>query len=207
MGDKASIVAGGFADEANWGEPVVLEGANFDVSYLEREENGRTQGYWVMPNGGNILVGKAKGGAGVVPLLDGPLSTIYTTRQPWERGKQAPTPPDTNEGADQAVVEAPFMTAHAGRIYLTYSGGTVDKYYSLGLLTAAGDANLLASAPTRRPRRRRSPERVTTPSSRMPTAISCWPTTPVPTPTRTPSPTRPGPAASSTPTATRGSSR
>ncbi|WP_181373582.1 family 43 glycosylhydrolase, partial [Microbacterium sp. HMWF026] len=146
MGDKASIVAGGFADEANWGEPVVLEGANFDVSYLEREENGRTQGYWVMPNGGNILVGKARGGAGAVPLLDGPLSTIYTTRQPWERGKQAPTPPDTNEGADQAIVEAPFMTAHAGRIYLTYSGGTVDKYYSLGLLTAAGDANLLDPA-------------------------------------------------------------
>jgi LPXTG-motif cell wall-anchored protein len=141
-GDTASIAAGGFFDEHNWGEPVVLDGAAFDVTYFEREENGTTQGYWVMPNGNRILVGKARGGDGAVPLLDGPLSTVYTTSQPWERGKQAPTPSDTDEGADQAVVEAPFMIEHGGRVYLTYSGGTVDKYYSLGLLTATADAPL-----------------------------------------------------------------
>lgn len=145
-GDTASIAAGGFFDESNWGEPVVLDGAAFDVTYFEREENGTTQGYWVMPNGNRILVGKARGGDGAVPLLDGPLSTIYTTSQPWERGKQAPTPSDTDEGADQAVVEAPYMIEHDERVYLTYSGGTVDKYYALGLLTATGDADLLDPA-------------------------------------------------------------
>jgi GH43 family beta-xylosidase len=141
-GDSASIAAGGFFDESKWGEPVVLDGAAFDVTYFEREENGTTQGYWIMPNGNRLLVGKARGGDGVVPLLDGPLSTVYTTSQPWERGKQAPTPSDTTEGADQAVVEAPFMIEHDGRIFLTYSGGTVDKYYALGLLTADADAPL-----------------------------------------------------------------
>jgi LPXTG-motif cell wall-anchored protein len=141
-GDAASIAAGGFFDEKNWGEPVVLDGAAFDVSYFERVENGVTQGYWIMPNGGRLLVGKARGGDGVVPLLDGPLSTIYQTSQVWERGKQAPTPSDTNEGQDQAVVEAPYMISHDGRIYITYSGGTVDKYYDLGLLTADADADL-----------------------------------------------------------------
>jgi len=141
-GDAASIAAGGFFDEKNWGEPVVLEGAAFDVSYFERVENGRTQGYWIMPNGGRILVGKARGGEGVVPLLDGSLSTIYGTSQVWEHGKQAPTPSDTNEGRDQAVVEAPYMISHGGRIYVTYSGGTVDKYYDLGLLTADANATL-----------------------------------------------------------------
>ncbi|WP_295832506.1 family 43 glycosylhydrolase [uncultured Microbacterium sp.] len=141
-GDSASIAGGGFFDEKNWGEPVVLEGAAFDVSYFERVEDGRTQGYWIMPNSGRLLVGKARGGEGAVPLLDGPLSTVYETSQVWERGKQAPTPSDTTEGQDQAVVEAPFMISHGGRVYLTYSGGTVDKYYDLGLLTADADAVL-----------------------------------------------------------------
>ncbi|WDG17286.1 family 43 glycosylhydrolase [Microbacterium sp. Clip185] len=141
-GDEASIRAGGFFDEANWGEPTVLEGAAFDVSYFERTENGSTQGYWIMPNGGRLLVAKARMGDGVVPLLDGAPTTIYTTSQVWERGKQAPTPADTNEGSDQAVVEAPYMLQHGDRIYVTYSGGTVDKYYSLGLLTASADAAL-----------------------------------------------------------------
>lgn len=141
-GDEASIRAGGFFDEANWGEPTILEGAAFDVSYFERTENGSTQGYWIMPNGGRLLVAKARMGDGVVPLLDGALTTIYSTSQVWERGKQAPTPADTDEGSDQAVVEAPYMLQHGDRIYVTYSGGTVDKYYSLGLLTASADSAL-----------------------------------------------------------------
>ncbi|MDQ1169149.1 GH43 family beta-xylosidase [Microbacterium proteolyticum] len=142
-GTEESLRNGGLVNQANWGEPTILEGAAFDVSYLERQENGATQGYWVMPNGGRVLVGKAKMGAtGTVPLLDGGLSEIYALSQPWEYGKQAPTPSDTNEGADQGIVEAPFMVEHGDFIYLTYSGGTVDKYYDLGMLRAPKDADL-----------------------------------------------------------------
>ncbi|MDQ1123559.1 family 43 glycosylhydrolase [Microbacterium trichothecenolyticum] len=142
-GTEESLRNGGLVNQANWGEPTILEGAAFDVSYLERQENGATQGYWVMPNGGRVLVGKAKMGAtGTVPLLDGGLSEIYALSQPWEYGKQAPTPSDTNEGADQGIVEAPFMVEHGDYIYLTYSGGTVDKYYDLGMLRAPKGADL-----------------------------------------------------------------
>src|SRR5699024_2822140 len=79
---------------------------------------------------------------GTVPLIDGGLSQIYSLSQPWEYGKQAPTPSDTNEGGDQGIVEAPFMITYGDHIYLTYSGGTVDKYYDLGLLRAEKDADL-----------------------------------------------------------------
>lgn len=146
-GTEASLRDGGLIDPANWGEPSVLQGAAFDVSYLERDENGTTQGYWLMPNGNKLHVGKATmGPKGTVPLIDGGLSQIYTISQPWEYGKQAPTPSDTNEGNDQGVVEAPFMFTYGEFVYLTYSGGTVDKYYQLGLLRAAKDADLKSAA-------------------------------------------------------------
>ncbi|WP_206543027.1 LamG-like jellyroll fold domain-containing protein, partial [Microbacterium testaceum] len=106
IGSDESLRSGGLMNQQNWGEPTVLDGAAFDVSYLERDENGVTQGYWVMPNGGKLFVAKAKmGPKGTVPLLDGGLSEIYALSQPWEYGKQAPTPSDTTEGADQGIVE------------------------------------------------------------------------------------------------------
>jgi len=143
IGSAESLAAGGLVDQANWGEPTILEGAAFDVSYLEREEDGATQGYWVMPNGAKLWIGKARmGPKGTVPLIDGGLSQVYALSQPWEYGKQAPTPSDTGEGADQGIVEAPFMISYGDWIYLTYSGGTVDKYYDLGLLRASRDADL-----------------------------------------------------------------
>ncbi|PPF58857.1 hypothetical protein C5C13_06855 [Clavibacter michiganensis] len=142
-GTDASIAAGGFLDQSNWGEPVVLDGAAFDVSYFERTEAGAQQGYWIMPNGGQILIGKAKmGPKGTVPLVDGQLTRVYSESQPWESGKRSPTPSDTSEGADQGIVEAPFMVQQGDAISITYSGGTVDKYYSLGLLTTTANADL-----------------------------------------------------------------
>ncbi|WP_219813285.1 family 43 glycosylhydrolase, partial [Rathayibacter sp. AY1A3] len=142
-GTDASIAAGGFLERGNWGEPVILDGAAFDVSYFERTEAGAKQGYWVMPIGGQIMVAKVKQGPkGTVPLVDGTLSRVYGESQPWEIGKQSPTPSDTTEGRDQGVVEAPFMVQQGDRIHITYSGGTVDKYYSLGMLTADATADL-----------------------------------------------------------------
>ena len=142
-GTDASIAAGGFLDQTKWGEPVVLDGAAFDVSYFERTEAGEQQGYWIMPAGGQILVGKAVAGPkGTIPLVDGELRRVYGESQPWEFGKRSPTPSDTSEGSDQGVVEAPFMVQQGDAISITYSGGTVDKYYSLGLLTTTADADL-----------------------------------------------------------------
>ena len=141
-GSEEALQAGGLVDPENWGQPTILEGAAFDVSYFEREENGTTQGYWIMPRSAKLWIGKVAKGDGVTPLLDGPLTEIYSITQPWEYGKQAPTPSDTNEGSDQAIIEAPYMFEHDGYIYITYSGATVDKYYTLGLMRAAADADL-----------------------------------------------------------------
>lgn len=142
-GTDESIKDGGFFDKTKWGEPVVLDGAAFDVSYFERTEAGKQQGYWVMPIFGEIKIGKVKAGPkGTVPLVDGELRGVYRESQAWEIGKQAPTPSDTTEGRDQGVVEAPFMVQQGDEIYLSYSGGTVDKYYSMGMLTAGANADL-----------------------------------------------------------------
>ncbi|MBF4461306.1 MULTISPECIES: LamG-like jellyroll fold domain-containing protein [unclassified Rathayibacter] len=142
-GTDASIAAGGFFDQTKWGAPVVLEGAPFDVTYIDRQENGATQGYWILPSGNSISIAKAQmGPKGTVPLIAGASSRVYSQSQAWEQGKRSPTPSDTTEGTDQPVVEAPFMVQQGGKMYLTYSGGTVDKYYSLGMLTADATADL-----------------------------------------------------------------
>lgn len=141
-GSEEELRGGGLVDPENWGQPTILDGAAFDVSYFEREENGITQGYWIMPRSAKLWIGKVAKGDGITPLLDGALTEIYSITQPWEYGKQAPTPSDTNEGSDQAIIEAPYMFEHDGYVYLTYSGATVDKYYTLGLLRAEADADL-----------------------------------------------------------------
>lgn len=141
-GDEQSIKDGGMLKAENWGEPTVLEGAAFDVTYMEREENGKTQGYWLFPKNAGLYVAKAKMGDGVVPLVDGGLQKIYQVSQVFEYGKYAPTPGDNSEGSDQAIVEAPFMFEHGDYVYILYAGGTVDKYYTTNLLRASKDADL-----------------------------------------------------------------
>ena len=145
-GDEQSIKDGGFLKAENWGKPTVLEGAAFDVTYMDRKENGKTQGYWLFPKSAGLYVAKAKMGDGVTPLVDGELKHIYQVSQVFEYGKAAPTPGDTTEGNDQAIVEAPFMFEHGDYIYILYAGGTVDKYYTTNLLRARKDADLQNAA-------------------------------------------------------------
>lgn len=141
-GDEQSIKDGGFLEPKNWGEPTVLEGAAFDVTYFEREENGKTQGYWLFPKSAGLYLAKAKMGDGVTPLVDGSLKHIYQVSQQFEYGKYAPTPGDNTEGSDQAIVEAPFMFEHGNYVYIAYAGATVDKYYNTNVMRASKDADL-----------------------------------------------------------------
>lgn len=85
-GDEQSIKDGGFLEAENWGEPTVLEGAAFDVTYFEREENGKAQGYWLFPKSAGLYLAKAKMGDGVTPLVMAALST--STGQPAVRVRQ-----------------------------------------------------------------------------------------------------------------------
>ena len=141
-GDEQSIKDGGFLEAENWGEPTVLEGAAFDVTYFEREENGKAQGYWLFPKSAGLYLAKAKMGDGVTPLVDGSLEHIYQVSQQFEYGKYAPTPEDNSEGSDQAIVEAPFMFEHGDYVYIAYAGATVDKYYNTNVMRAAKNADL-----------------------------------------------------------------
>ena len=141
-GDEQSIKDGGFLEAENWGEPTVLEGAAFDVTYFEREENGKAQGYWLFPKSAGLYLAKAKMGDGVTPLVDGSLEHIYQVSQQFEYGKYAPTPGDNSEGSDQAIVEAPFMFEHGDYVYIAYAGATVDKYYNTNVMRAAKNADL-----------------------------------------------------------------
>ena len=150
-GTDADIAAGKMLDKTYWGAPVILGGApSFDVSYFERVENGAVQGYYVLPNtpaGAQISVVKATmGPKGTVPQFSGSTSRIYSINQPWQYGKQEGSYSATGEGIDQGIVEGPYIVSHAGQLYLSFSGGTVDKYYDLGVLRAAPDADLTAAA-------------------------------------------------------------
>jgi hypothetical protein len=85
-------------------------------------------------------------GEGTVPLAAGDFKQIYKISQIFDYGKQAPTPDDDVEGSDQGVVEAPFMFEHGEYIYIAYSGGTVDKYYTTNLMRASKNADLQSEA-------------------------------------------------------------
>ena len=141
-GDAQSIRDGGMLKAENWGEPTVLEGAAFDVTYFEREEDGVTQGYWLQPKNANLYVAKARMGEGETPLAASDFKQVYAISQVFDYGKSMPTPSDASEGTDQGVVEAPFMFEHGDYVYIAYAGGTVDKYYTTNLLRAAKDADL-----------------------------------------------------------------
>ncbi|HWU22406.1 MAG TPA: family 43 glycosylhydrolase [Nocardioides sp.] len=145
-GTDADVAAGRLMDASYWGAPVKLTSSPYawDVTYFQRQENGVTQGYYVLPNATipmSFQIVKARMGAGVVPLFDGPSTTIYRSTKPWQYGKDSYT--ETDEGtSDHDVIEAPFVMSYGGTTYLTFSAGTVDKYYSLGVMRAADDADL-----------------------------------------------------------------
>ncbi|MFC3495664.1 family 43 glycosylhydrolase [Glycomyces rhizosphaerae] len=142
-GSEQDVSDGKMLDAAYWGTPIELPGvAAFDVTYFEQDG----QGYYLIPSAATIRVVKAQMGEGVVPQTTGATTTIYGCSKPFHYGKQEGSYSSTNEGVDQCVVEGPYVVEHDGRIYLTYSGATVDKYYTLGLLQADANADIMDPA-------------------------------------------------------------
>lgn len=141
-GTLEQLKNGGMLDSEQWGEPVILENVPaYDVSYYE-DENG--QGYYIIPW---ILIAKVKSGEGVVPQVDGPQVQLKTSEWPWEYGKyEGSITADNPEGTDQPVVEGPFLFDYGDKVYMSYSGATVDQYYTLGLMMADKGSDLLNPA-------------------------------------------------------------
>ncbi|HIY19654.1 MAG TPA: family 43 glycosylhydrolase [Candidatus Blautia avistercoris] len=140
---EEDIQAGGMLDKNQWGDPIILEGApSFDVSYYE-DENG--QGYYVLPNtpgGAQISIVKAKSEG--VPQFDGEKVMVKTIEFPWEYGIYEGSVSASNpEGTDQGVVEGPYLFSYGDKVYISYSGATVDKYYCLGLMVADKGSDIM----------------------------------------------------------------
>ena len=142
-GTQEQMDAGGMLDADQWGEPVILENVPaYDVSYWEDEETG--QGYYIIPW---ILIAKAEMGDGVVPQVDGQQVQLKVSEWPWEYGKfEGSITAQNPEGIDQPVVEGPFLFDYGDKVYMSYSGGTVDKFYTLGLMMADKGSDLLNPA-------------------------------------------------------------
>lgn len=156
IGDKDSstsieedIRAGGMLEAEQWGEPIVLNlpsdtFASFDVSYYQADDG---QGYYIIPRSASLFIIKAKGGAGTVPQPQGNAVRLKGLQWPWEFGIEEGSVTESNpRGNDQGIVEGPYLFAYGDKVYISYSGATVDKYYCLGLLMADKESNLMDPA-------------------------------------------------------------
>lgn len=66
---------------------------------------------------------------------------VKTIEFPWEYGIYEGSVSASNpEGTDQGVVEGPYLFSYGDKVYISYSGATVDKYYCLGLMVADKEA-------------------------------------------------------------------
>ena len=146
---EEDMKAGGMLAAEQWGEPIVLNlpsnaAASFDVSYYQAPDG---QGYYIIPRSANLFIVKVKGGEGVVPQPDGEAVKLKGLQWPWEYGVAEGSVTDSNpEGNDQGIVEGPYLFEYGDKVYISYSGATVDKYYCLGLMMADRGSNLMDPA-------------------------------------------------------------
>ncbi len=143
---EEDMKAGGMLKAEQWGEPIVLSlpspaAASFDVSYYQAADG---QGYYIIPHSANLFIIKVKGGVGTIPQPEGDAVRLKGLQWPWEYGIQENSVTDSNpEGDDQGIVEGPYLFEYGDKVYISYSGATVDKYYCLGLMMADKDSNLM----------------------------------------------------------------
>ncbi len=143
---EEDIQAGGMLDASQWGEPITLDlpsdaGASFDVSYYKADDG---QGYYIVPRNAQLLIIKARGGDGVTPQPEGSATTLKGLQWPWEFGiYEGSVTPSNPKGNDQGIVEGPYLFSYGDKVYISYSGATVDKYYCLGLMMADKDSDLM----------------------------------------------------------------
>lgn len=146
---EEDIQAGGMLEPSQWGEPITLDlpsnaNASFDISYYEAE-NG--QGYYIIPRDAKLMIIKVKGGEGVIPQADGNAVTLKGLQWPWEFGIYEGSVTASNpKGDDQGIVEGPYLFEYGDKVYISYSGATVDKYYCLGLMMADKGSDLMDPA-------------------------------------------------------------
>jgi GH43 family beta-xylosidase len=129
-GTAEDMQQGGMLKRSNW-QPKALQSSpcGFDMTYAE--VNGT--GYYIWPNHCRLHIQQ------VDPLdphrLTGEAVVIKSLEWPFEYGKH------NIEGTDQGIVEGAAVLAYGDKLYLSYAGATVDKYYCTAVMTAAAGAD------------------------------------------------------------------
>ena len=98
----------------------------FDTTFME--VNG--QCYYVTPKDGKIWITTFDADDPLTPT--GPLVQLSEADMSWE----------CNLRTNQAIDEGPAILRHNGKVYIIYSGSTVDQHYCLGMIYADEDSNL-----------------------------------------------------------------
>lgn len=117
----------------NDGEFLATSGLTYDMTYFEHKNE-----HYVVYNYG--------GPAGTRDEISTLLIAKVNPKEPWKLTTDPVVINKPNYGWERLtteVVEGSFILKHGDNIYLTYSGSGVDTTYSIGLLTANENSDLL----------------------------------------------------------------
>ncbi|WP_337099893.1 family 43 glycosylhydrolase [Paenibacillus sp. YIM B09110] len=134
-GTMEDIQQGGMLNKENW-KPKALQNSpcGFDMTFAE--VNG--VGYYIWPQSGSLHIQK------VDPIdpakLTGQAVTIKSIEWPFEYGKH------NVDNVDQGIVEGAAVLQYQNKIYLSYAGATVDKYYCTAVMIADAGADMMDPA-------------------------------------------------------------
>ncbi|MBD3921758.1 family 43 glycosylhydrolase [Paenibacillus sp. PR3] len=135
IGSHDEMLQGGMLKQYNW-KPRAIEQSpcSFDMTFAEI--NG--VGYYIWPNHARIHIQQ------VDPTdpakLIGQAVQIKSIEWPFEYGKH------NVHLTDQGIVEGAAVLQYNGKIYLSYAGATVDKYYCTAIMIADAGADVMDPA-------------------------------------------------------------
>ncbi|AIQ47406.1 hypothetical protein R70723_17040 [Paenibacillus sp. FSL R7-0273] len=121
----AEMRQGGMLNRNNW-KPRALRNSpcGFDMTFAEI--NGT--GYYIWPRDCKLHIQKAD--PADPGRLIGEPAVIKGIEWPFEYGRH------NLHNTDQGIVEGAAVLQYGGKIYLSYAGATVDKYYCTAVMTA-----------------------------------------------------------------------
>lgn len=134
-GSLEEMRQGGMLNPENW-KPKAMENSpcSFDMTFAEIDGTG----YYIWPGHASLHIQKAD--PADPTRRTGPAVTLKILEWPFEYGKH------NVHHTDQGIVEGAAVLQHNGKIYLSYAGATVDKYYCTAVMMADAGADVMDPA-------------------------------------------------------------
>jgi GH43 family beta-xylosidase len=134
-GSQEEMYRGGMLNKDNW-KPRALHNSpcSFDMTFAEVDGVG----YYIWPSKGSLYIQKVD--ENDPARLSGQAAEIKTIEWPFEYGKH------NVYYTDQGIVEGAAVLQYKDRIYLSYAGATVDKYYCTAVMVANAGADIMDPA-------------------------------------------------------------